>query len=97
MSCKTKNSFFFQNSFKIHWFYFKIDLIYNRGCGSALLEHKRKLWDIASAMDAVTNVPITLKMRIGKDERVPVVHKWIHEAENYGLAALTVCIFFFLK
>lgn len=55
-----------------------------------MLEHKRKIWDISSAMDAISNYPITLKMRIGKDEQNPVIHKWINEAERYGLSALTV-------
>lgn len=65
-------------------------MIYNKGCGSALIEHKRRLWDLATSMNAASSVPITLKMRIGKDEKDPVVHKYIHEAENCGLQAITV-------
>jgi tRNA-dihydrouridine synthase 3 len=43
-----------------------IDLVYNRGAGSALLDHANKLGRIVRGMSAVTgDIPITIKLRTG--------------------------------
>jgi len=46
-----------------------IDLIYNKGAGSALLENNNRLYDICRGMNSVLSVPLTIKVRIGKDEK----------------------------
>ena len=40
-----------------------IDLVYQKGMGAALLEHKTKLQDMLLGMSSVATVPITIKCR----------------------------------
>lgn len=48
-----------------------IDIIYNKGYGSALLESPRKMEDIIVNMNKVISVPLTFKIRTGKEEKFP--------------------------
>lgn len=68
-----------------------VDLMCQQGLGSALLTRLTRLEDIVTGMSQTSQVPITVKVRIGKDwdhpithaQIAPVVHKW-------GASALTV-------
>jgi len=67
-----------------------IDIITNRGAGSALLENPRRLQDIIRNMNQVLSVPLTLKVRIGKDEKAPSIHKFFPMLESWGASAVTI-------
>ena len=62
-----------------------IDLICNKGMGSALMMKPRRLEEIVDAMTSTLSCPITLKMRTGYDVNKPVAHKLISNiVEKYS-------------
>jgi len=67
-----------------------IDLIYRKGAGSALLERPRKLYDMCRGMSSILSLPLTIKVRIGKDEKAPTVHKIFPKFEEWGISAVTI-------
>eukprot|EP00760_Papus_ankaliazontas_P038162 PhM_4_TR8895/c0_g1_i1/m.88146/K05544/DUS3; tRNA-dihydrouridine synthase 3 len=70
-----------------------IDLVYNQGCGSALLHHPRRIRDIVSGFTSylpASRCATTIKVRIGEDERKPTLHKWIPEIESWGVQGITI-------
>ena len=46
-----------------------IDLVYNKGAGSALMDRALRLEQMVEAMVAVSSVPISVKVRIGTSEK----------------------------
>ncbi|PWN89463.1 FMN-linked oxidoreductase [Acaromyces ingoldii] len=69
-----------------------IDLVYNRGGGSALLDHAGKLGKILRGMAAVTGeVPITAKLRTGTASNNPTTHKLYPRLQvEWGVGAATL-------
>lgn len=68
-----------------------IDLMYKQGLGCGLLHRTKKLREIVAAMSLTSEVPITVKVRVGKDWDNTIVHShiapYIHE---WGADALTI-------
>ena len=65
-----------------------IDVVTNRGCGAALLDKPNRLGDILLPMSRVLSCPVTVKLRTGKDEKAPSVHRTIiPRLEEWGVSA----------
>jgi len=54
------------------------------------IDKKGNLLNSVSAMSKVSKVPITVKVRTGRDEKSPTLHKFISEFESYGASALQI-------
>jgi len=67
-----------------------IDLVYNKGAGSALIENPRRLESIVTGVSMVNSHPVTVKLRIGKDEKNPTVHNIIPSLQDWGAQAVTL-------
>jgi tRNA-dihydrouridine synthase 3 len=52
-----------------------IDVVYSRGCGASLLERPKRIEDILNAFSKSTTREISVKLRIGKDEKHPTIHE----------------------
>jgi tRNA-dihydrouridine synthase 3 len=59
-----------------------IDLVTNRGCGSALMTKPSKLCDIVSSMTKYLSRPVTVKIRTGWDCKEPTAHKLIPKLQQ---------------
>lgn len=68
-----------------------IDLVYNKGAGSALLDHPGRLGRIVRGMNAVTgDIPITVKLRTGTTS-TPTTHKMFPRLKvDWNVAAATL-------
>ncbi|CAG8749979.1 16076_t:CDS:10 [Cetraspora pellucida] len=67
-----------------------IDLVYNKGGGTALLRHDGKLGKILRGMNKVTDIPITVKLRTGIQDDIPVAHKLVPKFEKWGVSMATL-------
>src|SRR5687767_5822135 len=61
-----------------------IDLVVNKGAGSALLQNARRLEDICMGMSSVMERPLTIKVRMGWEDKIPTVHKIIPKVFSTG-------------
>ncbi|WFD27090.1 tRNA-dihydrouridine(47) synthase [NAD(P)(+)] [Malassezia nana] len=68
-----------------------IDLVYNKGAGSALLDHANKLGRIVRGMsEALGEVPLTIKLRTGTTAK-QTTHKLFARAQTeWGVGGLTL-------
>ncbi|XP_062815156.1 tRNA-dihydrouridine(47) synthase [NAD(P)(+)]-like [Anolis carolinensis] len=67
-----------------------IDLIYNKGGGCALMARTNKFEQIVRGMDYVLDVPLTVKIRTGVQEKVHLAHKVIPRLREWGAAMVTL-------
>ncbi|ORY87464.1 hypothetical protein BCR35DRAFT_302230 [Leucosporidium creatinivorum] len=69
-----------------------IDLVFNKGAGSALLQHATKLGKSLVGMSQVLGeIPLTIKIRNGVQHNSPVAHKLIPKFQKeWGLSAMTL-------
>ncbi|XP_071953751.1 tRNA-dihydrouridine(47) synthase [NAD(P)(+)]-like [Antedon mediterranea] len=67
-----------------------IDLVFKKGAGSALMCRLSKFEEIVRGMVEVSDVPITVKMRAGVDDRVFTAHKIIPKVLDWGASLVTV-------
>jgi tRNA-dihydrouridine synthase 3 len=68
-----------------------VDLVCQQGMGSALLTRLTRLEDLVTAMSQTSQVPITVKVRIGRDWDHPITHSQIAPVvHQWGASALTV-------
>lgn len=70
-----------------------IDVVVNRGGGSALMMRTNKLQGIVQGMTSVLSTPITIKMRSGWDTKKPIAHKIVPQIQkwnNGGVGAIMV-------
>ena len=70
-----------------------IDLICDKGAGSALMLRDKKLKASLMGISGALSCPFTVKMRTGWNERDPIAHKLVHKIQSWevdGLAALMV-------
>jgi tRNA-dihydrouridine synthase 3 len=67
-----------------------IDIVYNRGAGSALLEKPSILKKMTYGASAVLDVPFTVKLRVGRDETKPTIHNQIPLLGRWGASAVTL-------
>lgn len=67
-----------------------IDLVYKKGGGCALMNRTAKFQQIVRGMDQVLDVPVTVKIRTGVQERVNLAHRLLPELRSWGAALVTL-------
>lgn len=68
-----------------------IDLVVNKGAGSALMRKLNKLEIIAKSVSkALGQVPLTLKLRMGYEDNNPVAHTVVPKLASWGVSAVTL-------
>ncbi|XP_061787402.1 tRNA-dihydrouridine(47) synthase [NAD(P)(+)]-like isoform X2 [Nerophis lumbriciformis] len=67
-----------------------IDLVYKKGGGCGLMTRTRKFEQIIRGMHHVLDVPLTVKIRTGVQEKSNVAHKLIPEMKNWGVSMITL-------
>ncbi|XP_067355297.1 tRNA-dihydrouridine(47) synthase [NAD(P)(+)]-like isoform X1 [Channa argus] len=67
-----------------------IDLVYKKGGGCGLMTRTRKFEQIVRGMNYVLDVPLTVKIRTGVQEKCSIAHKLIPEMKNWGIAMITL-------
>ncbi|XP_070129640.1 tRNA-dihydrouridine(47) synthase [NAD(P)(+)]-like isoform X1 [Equus caballus] len=67
-----------------------IDLVYKKGGGCALMQRSGKFQQIVRGMSQVLDVPLTVKLRTGVQERTPLAHRLLPELRTWGAALVTV-------
>lgn len=64
-----------------------IDIVVNKGAGSACLKKPKRLEHIIKAISSVSNCPITVKMRRGFNDGDDLAHKIIPSLKGWGASA----------
>jgi len=67
-----------------------LDMLTRKGAGAALMDTPSKLTDVTAAVAAVVDVPLSVKLRTGRDERRRVAHTLIPPLAAAGAAWFTV-------
>jgi len=68
-----------------------IDLIYNKGCGSALMTKANKLEQMCRSMIGVMgDVPLTVKIRTGVSDHKAIAHNLIPRLRDAGVSLVTL-------
>ncbi|XP_065601926.1 tRNA-dihydrouridine(47) synthase [NAD(P)(+)]-like [Cyrtonyx montezumae] len=67
-----------------------IDLVYKKGGGCALMTRSNKLEQIVRGMNSVLDVPLTVKIRTGVQEKRNVAHQIIPRIREWGAAMVTL-------
>ncbi|NXN83079.1 DUS3L synthase, partial [Bombycilla garrulus] len=67
-----------------------IDLVYKKGGGCALMTRSNKFEQIVRGMNSVLDVPLTVKIRTGVQEKVNVAHKIIPRLREWGASMVTL-------
>ncbi|XP_059015605.1 tRNA-dihydrouridine(47) synthase [NAD(P)(+)]-like isoform X1 [Mustela lutreola] len=67
-----------------------IDLVYKKGGGCALMNRTAKFQQIVRGMNQVLDVPLTVKIRTGVQERVNLAHRLLPELRDWGAALVTL-------
>lgn len=68
-----------------------IDIVYKKGMGSGLMDKPGRIRQILAGMrTALTDKPLTVKMRIGIEDAKPLAQKLLPIVAQYGVDALTI-------
>ncbi|CAN9503690.1 unnamed protein product [Ophioblennius macclurei] len=67
-----------------------IDLVYKKGGGCGLMTRTRKFEQIIKGMNYVLDVPLTVKIRTGVQEKSNIAHKLIPEMKDWGVSMITL-------
>eukprot|EP00741_Cyanophora_paradoxa_P021696 tig00000241_g20942.t1 len=67
-----------------------IDIVVNRGGGSALLNRPQRFEGVVRSMSSILSCPVTVKMRTGWDDKRQVAHKFAPLVAQWGASAVTV-------
>ncbi|KAM7384384.1 hypothetical protein PAMA_011642 [Pampus argenteus] len=67
-----------------------IDLVYKKGGGCGLMTRNRKFEQIVKGMNCVLDVPLTVKIRTGVQEKCSLAHKLIPEMKKWGVSMITL-------
>eukprot|EP00743_Colponemidia_sp_Colp-15_P008424 GILK01009155.1.p1 GENE.GILK01009155.1~~GILK01009155.1.p1 ORF type:complete len:630 (+),score=135.08 GILK01009155.1:144-2033(+) len=67
-----------------------IDLVCNKGCGSALMNRLPRLEGILRGMTAVLSKPVTIKLRTGWNDHKPTAHRVLPLVQKWGASAATL-------
>ncbi|XP_046845967.1 tRNA-dihydrouridine(47) synthase [NAD(P)(+)]-like isoform X2 [Xenia sp. Carnegie-2017] len=67
-----------------------IDLVFNKGAGSALMERSRRFREIVCAMNHVLDIPLTVKMRTGVHDKKWNALQLIPKIRNWGASLVTL-------
>ncbi|XP_059744026.1 tRNA-dihydrouridine(47) synthase [NAD(P)(+)]-like isoform X2 [Bos indicus] len=66
-----------------------IDLVFKKGGGCALMNRLAKFQQIVRGMNQVLDVPLTVKLRTGVQERVNLAHRLLPDLRDWGAALVT--------
>ena len=61
-----------------------------KGFGSALSESVGRLRKCVQAVASVSDVPVTMKCRMGQKENQPIVHKYVGQLREWGASAMSL-------
>ncbi|KAF7664103.1 hypothetical protein LDENG_00189020 [Lucifuga dentata] len=67
-----------------------IDLVYKKGGGCGLMTRSKKFEQIVKGMNYVLDVPLTVKIRTGVQEKCSIAHKLIPEMKKWGVSMITL-------
>ncbi|XP_070320975.1 tRNA-dihydrouridine(47) synthase [NAD(P)(+)]-like isoform X2 [Odocoileus virginianus] len=67
-----------------------IDLVFKKGGGCALMNRLAKFQQIVRGMNQVLDVPLTVKLRTGVQERVNLAHRLLPDLRAWGAALVTL-------
>ncbi|KAG2183035.1 hypothetical protein INT44_006016 [Umbelopsis vinacea] len=67
-----------------------IDMLFNKGGGSALLDSHGKMLKMLRGMQHVLDPPVTVKFRTGVKDNTPTAHKLIPKLESVGIGMGTL-------
>ncbi|XP_059205932.1 tRNA-dihydrouridine(47) synthase [NAD(P)(+)]-like [Centropristis striata] len=67
-----------------------IDLVYKKGGGCGLMTRTRKFEQIIKGMNYVLDVPLTVKIRTGVQEKSNIAHKLIPEFKKWDVSMITL-------
>ncbi|XP_068431716.1 tRNA-dihydrouridine(47) synthase [NAD(P)(+)]-like [Clinocottus analis] len=67
-----------------------IDLVYKKGGGCGLMTRTRKFEQIIKGMNYVLDVPLTVKIRTGVQEKSNIAHKLIAEMKTWDVSMITL-------
>ncbi|KAM4688858.1 tRNA-dihydrouridine(47) synthase [NAD(P)(+)]-like [Discoglossus pictus] len=67
-----------------------IDLVYKKGGGCGLMTRTNKFEQIVKGMNSVLDVPLTVKIRTGVQEKVNLAHKLIPSLRDWGVSLITL-------
>lgn len=67
-----------------------IDLVYKKGGGCGLMTRSKKFEQIVKGMNYVLDVPLTVKIRTGVQEKCNIAHKLIPEMKKWGVSMITL-------
>ncbi|KAK6327540.1 hypothetical protein J4Q44_G00031850 [Coregonus suidteri] len=67
-----------------------IDLVYKKGGGCGLMTRTNKFEQIIRGMNSVLDVPLTVKIRTGVQEKANIAHKLIPEMKRWGVSMITL-------
>uniref|UniRef100_A0A8C3J369 tRNA-dihydrouridine(47) synthase [NAD(P)(+)] n=1 Tax=Calidris pygmaea TaxID=425635 RepID=A0A8C3J369_9CHAR len=67
-----------------------IDLVYKKGGGCALMTRSNKFEQIVRGMNLMLDVPLTVKIRTGVQEKINVAHKIIPKIREWGASMVTL-------
>uniref|UniRef100_A0A3B4BDF9 tRNA-dihydrouridine(47) synthase [NAD(P)(+)] n=1 Tax=Periophthalmus magnuspinnatus TaxID=409849 RepID=A0A3B4BDF9_9GOBI len=67
-----------------------IDLVYKKGGGCGLMTRTRKFEQIIRGMNYALDVPLTVKIRTGVQEKCNIAHKLIPEFKQWGVSMITL-------
>ncbi|MEE6466669.1 hypothetical protein FKM82_007021 [Ascaphus truei] len=67
-----------------------IDLVYKKGGGCGLMSRINKFEQIVKGMNSVLDVPLTVKIRTGVQEKVNLAHKLIPNLREWGVSLVTL-------
>jgi tRNA-dihydrouridine synthase 3 len=77
-----------------------IDMLYNNGMGCGLMNRPQRMAEAVCAMTTTSTVPITLKIRAGRDWSAPVAHSYVDPKINpsspcFAVYSCSLVAFFF--
>ncbi|KAG8443172.1 hypothetical protein GDO86_011832 [Hymenochirus boettgeri] len=67
-----------------------IDLVYKKGGGCGLMTRMNKFEQIVKGMNYVLDVPLTVKIRTGVQEKANIAHKIIPNLRDWGVSLVTI-------
>lgn len=67
-----------------------IDLVYKKGGGCGLMTRTRKFEQIIRGMNYALDVPLTVKIRTGVQEKCNIAHKLIPQFKEWGISMITL-------
>uniref|UniRef100_A0AAY4CFK3 tRNA-dihydrouridine(47) synthase [NAD(P)(+)] n=1 Tax=Denticeps clupeoides TaxID=299321 RepID=A0AAY4CFK3_9TELE len=67
-----------------------IDLVFKKGAGCGLMMRTNKFEKIVRGMNSVLDVPVTVKIRTGVQDKTNIAHKLIPEMKKWGVSLITL-------